>query len=252
MSRQLCITSVDGHTGFLIAELILTDPSFAQKIGSVTGLSLHPEAESCKELAKLGAKIVPHKPGRLKDVVSTLKSIEADAMCLIPPAHQDKFDITVELIEAVKKANIPNVCFVSSAGSDLAERDKQPRLREFIDLEAMFMAAKGDPSTSTGPMLTTGDELAAAASKALGEDLKFEDISEAEAKKVLHAQAESDMSEIQYLLEYYSLVREGKMNYISTTAFHDVTGGHPEEPPDFFKEYAQSFHQKRSHKKRKR
>lgn len=150
MSRQLCITSVDGHTGFLIAELILTDPSFAQKIGSVTGLSLHPEAESCKELAKLGAKIVPHKPGRLKDVVSTLESVGADAMCLIPPAHQDKFDIMVELIEAAKKANIPNVCFVSSAGCDLAERDKQPRLREFIDLEAMFMAAKGDPSTSTG------------------------------------------------------------------------------------------------------
>ncbi|KAG2421172.1 hypothetical protein HFD88_000788 [Aspergillus terreus] len=327
MSRQLCITSVDGHTGFLIAELIMTDPSFAQKIGSIAGLSLHPEAESCKELAKLGAKIVPHKPGRLKDVVSTLESVGADAMCLIPPAHQDKFDITVELIEAAKKANIPNVCFVSSAGCDLAERDKQPRLREFIDLEAMFMAAKGDPSTLTGyspvvvrpgfyaenlllysrqaqeegtlplpigsnhkfapialgdvaqvvahiltgegkhgfsdqhrgqlmvltgPMLTTGDELAAAASKALGEDLKFEDISEPEAKKVLHAQAESDTSEIQYLLEYYSLVREGKTNYISTTAFHDVTGGHPEEPPDFFKEYAQSFHQRRSHKKRKR
>lgn len=118
-------------------------------------------------------------------------------------------------------------------------------------------------------MLATGDELAAAASKALGEDLKFENISEcvsiirleglhwlllairAEAKKVLHAQAESDESEIQYLLEYYSLVREGKTNYISTTAFHDVTGEHPQEPPDFFKTYAQELHPKRSHKKRK-
>ncbi|KAL4918754.1 hypothetical protein BDW62DRAFT_61634 [Aspergillus aurantiobrunneus] len=326
MSRQLCITSVDGHTGFLVAELILTDANFKKAITSVTGLSLHPDADSCKELTKLGVKIVPHTPGRLKDMVSTLQGIEADAMCLIPPAHKDKFDMTVELIEATKKVNIPNVCFISSAGCDLAERDKQPRLREFIDMEAMFMSSKGDPSTSTGhspvvvrpgfyaenlllysrqaqeegtlplpvgtnhkfapialgdvaqvvahvltgqgkhgfsdqhrgqlmvltgPMLTTGDELAAAASKALGEDLKFENISEAEAKKVLHAQAASDESEIQYLLEYYSLVREGKTNYISTTAFHDVTGEHPQEPPDFFKTYAQELHRKRSHKKRK-
>ncbi|KAB8079710.1 hypothetical protein BDV29DRAFT_196826 [Aspergillus leporis] len=326
MSRQLCITSVDGHTGFLIAELILTDSNFKKAIGSVTGLALHPDAPFCKELSKLGAKIVPHKPGRLRDMVSSLKEIGADTMCLIPPAHTDKFNITVELIEATKKANVPNVCFLSSAGCDLAERDKQPRLREFIDLEARFMASKGDPSTSTGhspvvvrpgfyaenlllysrqaqeegilplpvgtnhkfapialgdvaqvvahvlsgkgkqgfsdrhrgqlmvltgPLLTTGDELASAASQALGENLKFEDISEAEAKKVLQTQSESDQSELQYLLEYYSLVREGKTNYISTTAFHDVTGGHPQEPPDFFKTYAQEFHPKRSHKKRK-
>lgn len=63
----------------------------------------------------------------------------------------------------------------------------------------------------------------------------------AEAKKVLHAQSESDKSELEYLLEYYSLVREGKTNYISTTAFHDVTGTHPQEPPDFFKSYEEEF-----------
>ena len=40
------------------------------------------------------------------------------------------------------------------------------------------------------------------------------------------------------MLEYYSLVREGKTNYISTTAFHDVTGVHPTEPDDFFKMYS--------------
>jgi hypothetical protein len=100
-------------------------------------------------------------------------------------------------------------------------------------------------------MLTTGDELASAASQALGTDLKFEDISEAEAKKVLHAQSESDESELQYLLEYYSLVREGKTNYISTTAFHDVTGAHPQEPVEFFKVYAESFRPKHVNKKRK-
>ncbi|KAF7172594.1 hypothetical protein CNMCM5623_004765 [Aspergillus felis] len=326
MSRTICVTSVDGHTGFLIAELLLTDETFKSQIKSVTGLTLHPHAEKCKELAKLGVKIVGHEPGRLKHTVQTLQQIGAEVMCLIPPAHKEKFDITMEMIEAAKKAGIANVCFVSSAGCDLAERDKQPHLRSFIDLEAAFMASKGESSTPTGhspvviragfyaenlllyseqaqkegilplpvgtnhkfapialgdvaqvvahvlcgkgkhgfadqhrgqlmvltgPMLTTGDELASAASQALGTDLKFENISEAEAKKVLHSQSESDESELQYLLEYYSLVREGKTNYISTTAFHDVTGGHPQEPVQFFKVYAESFHPKHVAKKRK-
>jgi hypothetical protein len=150
MHRKLCITAVDGHTGFLIAELILTDEKLKKHITTLTGLTLYPDAEHCKELSKLGAEIVPHKPGRVKNMVASLQEVGADAMCLIPPAHKDKFDITVELIEAAKKANIPNVCLISSAGCDMAERDKQPRLREFIDLEAKFMSAKGDPSTETG------------------------------------------------------------------------------------------------------
>ncbi|OJJ52249.1 hypothetical protein ASPSYDRAFT_137945 [Aspergillus sydowii CBS 593.65] len=53
--------------------------------------------------------------------------------------------MTVELIEATKKANIPNACFLSSAGCDLAERDKQPLLCEFFDMETMFMSSKGGP-----------------------------------------------------------------------------------------------------------
>ncbi|KAL5337478.1 hypothetical protein BJX70DRAFT_369468 [Aspergillus crustosus] len=326
MPRKVCITAVDGHTGFLIAELLLTDAHFKRQITSLTGLTLSPDSEHAQELSQLGATIIPHKPGRLKAMVSSLQEVGADALCLIPPAHEDKFDITVELIEAAKRANIPNICFLSSAGCDVAEREKQPRLREFIDLEARVLAAKGDASTETGhspvviragfyaenlllysrqaqeegilplpvgpnhkfapislgdvaqvvahvltghgrhgfndkhrgqlmiltgPMLATGDELATAASKALGEDLKFEDVSEAEAKKVLKAQSDSDASELQYLLEYYSLVREGKTNYISTTAFHDVTGAHPQNPPEFFKTYEAELHPKKSHKKRK-
>ncbi|GMF77392.1 unnamed protein product [Aspergillus oryzae var. brunneus] len=250
MSRQLCITSVDGHTGFLIAELILTDNKFKKAIGTVTGLTLHPDAPFCKELSKLGAKIVPHRPGRLRDMVSSLQEVGADTMCLIPPAHTEKFDITAELIEATKKANVPNVCFLSSAGCDLAERDKQPRLREFIDLEARFMASKGDPSTSTGhsPVII---RCVVKSWLLILSYPGWPSVQLTYQSKVLHAQSESDESEVQYLLEYYSLVREGKTNYISTTAFHDVTGGHPQEPPDFFKTYAQEFHAKRGHKKRK-
>jgi len=100
-------------------------------------------------------------------------------------------------------------------------------------------------------MLAAGEELAEAARQALGTDMQFEDISQAEAKRVLHAQALSDASEIQYLLEYYSLVKEGKTNYISTCAFHDITGQHPQEPVDFFKVYAGEFKEEHASKKRK-
>ena len=53
------------------------------------------------------------------------------------------------------------------------------------------------------------------------------------------------------MLEYYSLVREGKTNYISTLAFHDVTGQHPQEPVEFFKVYANEFKAEHVSKKRK-
>lgn len=316
MSRNVCITAGDGHTAFLIAELLLTDQNFSPKLGSISILSLHPNSSRSKELAQMGAKIIPHKPGRLREMVKTLKESGCDTVCLIPPAHKEKHDLTAELITATKKADIPNLLFISSAGCDLAERDKQPHLRSFIDLESLALAAKGDGSTSTGhspcviragfyaenlltyapqaqkegilplpvgennlfapialgdvaqvaahvltgvgkngfddrhrgqlmvltgPKLCTGKELAAAASAALGAEMQFEDISEAEAKKVLKAQSESDPSELEYLLEYYRLVREGKTNYIATTAFVNVTGNSPQEPEDFFKVYAESF-----------
>lgn len=150
MSRKLCITAVDGQTGHLIAELLLTDDDFSKKIASVTGLALDPNHENCKALKKLGATIVPHKPGKVREMVKTLHSIGADTICLIPPAHHDKVDITTELVEATKKANVSNVCFLSSAGCDLADPHKQPHLREFIHMESLVMSTKGDPSTSTG------------------------------------------------------------------------------------------------------
>ncbi|GJN66189.1 hypothetical protein PLICBS_000205 [Purpureocillium lilacinum] len=312
MSRKVCITAVDGHTGFAIAELILQHKEFSRKVDSVAGLAINPKSEHAQELKSLGAIIVQHKPGRVRDMSITLEEMGCDTICLVPPAHHDKFDICVELVEAAKRAAIPNVLLISSAGCDYADTTKQPRLREFIDLESLVLQSKGDASTPTGgspcviragfyaenlllyapqvkeegvlplpigenhkfalvalgdvaqvaahvltgkgkhgfddrhrgqmmvvtgPMLCAGNEPATAASKALGADMKFENISQAEAKRVLKAQSESDRSELQYLLDYYSLVREGKTNYIATTAFHDVTGKHPTEPDDFFRMY---------------
>lgn len=84
-------------------------------------------------------------------MVKFLKVSGADTICLIPPAHPEKYDITAELITATRKANVPNVLFLSSADADLAERNRQPHLREIVDLETLVLAQKGDPLTSTGP-----------------------------------------------------------------------------------------------------
>ncbi|KAI0857158.1 NAD(P)-binding protein [Xylaria cubensis] len=319
MSRNVCITAVDGQTGFLIAELLLSQP-FSSKVDSVVGLTLDPSAAKISELESLGAKIVEHKPGRARIMTKLLKDTKCDTICLIPPAHSEKMEISMELVNAAKKAGIPNVLLISSVGCDYASSRNQPRLREFIELESLTLAAKGDASTSTGhspcviragfyaenlllyapqaksegtlplpigknhkfapvalgdvaqvaahvlsgkgphgfddkhrgqmmtvtgPILCSGEELATAASSALGTDLQFEDISSAEAKRVLRQQSDSDETEKEYILDYYSLVREGKTNYIATTAFHDVTGNHPTQLTDFFKMYNEEFRPKK-------
>ncbi|KAF1950572.1 hypothetical protein CC80DRAFT_519958 [Byssothecium circinans] len=98
----------------------------------------------------VGATILPHKPGRMREMVKTLSKAGADTIRLVPPAHEEKFDICVELVNAAKKANVQNVLLINSVGCGLAERDKQPRLREFVDIKTLVFSAKGDSSTSTG------------------------------------------------------------------------------------------------------
>lgn len=150
MSRKLCVTAVDGQTGFLIAELILKHRDFSRKVDSVVGLTLHPDSEKVKELQGLGATIVAHKPGRVREMTKSLKDTKCDTICLVPPAHKHKFDICTELVTAAKKAGVTNVCFISAAACDYADPRRQPRLHEFIDLEVLVMESKGDPSTQTG------------------------------------------------------------------------------------------------------
>ena len=150
MSRNICITAVDGQTGFLIAELLLTSSIFLQKINTVVGLSLHPHSPKCKELEGLGAVVIAHNPGKEREMSKVLKDSGADTICIVPPTHRDKFDITVEIVNAAKKAGVQNVCLLSSAGADLATEVGQPRLREFISIEELVLATKGDPNIPTG------------------------------------------------------------------------------------------------------
>jgi hypothetical protein len=77
--------------------------------------------------------------------------------------------------------------------------------------------------------------------KTFGVPMSFQAISEREAQALLKPQGDTDPSELQYLLEYYGLVREGKCNWVATTAFEFITGVLPQNPEEFFALYAESM-----------
>ncbi|TVY73838.1 hypothetical protein Focb16_v006204 [Fusarium oxysporum f. sp. cubense] len=214
-------------------------------------LTMDPSSPEAKELQSMGANVVQHVLGCQREVIKVIKDTGCDTICLIPPAHPNKFDISAELVNAAAMSNVAN---------------RQPQLQEFIDLESLTLSAKGNSATQlghspvviragfyadnlllyapqaqkdgilplqigtghkfapdvaqvaahvltgkgqhgfddkhrgqmmvvTGLMLCAGEELATAASQALGVKMEFENISETEARKVLCAQSESDDSE---------------------------------------------------------
>ena len=106
MTRKICITAVDGNTGFLIAELILKNREFSKKADAVIGLALDPNSAHSEELKEAGASIVPHVPGRVGQMTKSLQKTGCDTICLVPPAHKDKMDMTEELVEAAKRAGV--------------------------------------------------------------------------------------------------------------------------------------------------
>lgn len=150
MSRNLAITAGDGQTGHLIAELILTNEVFSKKINSLTVTSLHPENERAQDLKAKGANLVGTTTGDKDGLVKAFRDANIDTICLIPPASSKKTELTQEMLEAAKEAEVQNVFFLSAAGCDMADEKKQPHLREFIRLESMVLACKGDAEVNTG------------------------------------------------------------------------------------------------------
>ncbi|KAI0351198.1 NAD-P-binding protein [Trametes cingulata] len=320
-TRKILITAGEGQTGRLIIDLLATDDDYVNKYEELTALVFSEQAKSVLQEYDT-VKTVVYDPNDEEMLVKTMSMV--DTCLLIPPARKDKAKITRSLLEAAKKAKTAqNLVLLSSAGADYAERDKQPRLREFIDLEALAMQPKGDPATgdtghspcviragfyaenlllyskqaqgegklplpigenhkfapialgdvaqlaayvitsegphgladtvrsqviiATGPQLVAGPELAVAASQALGAKMEFESIDEATAKKILNSEQgeEVDEAEREYLLEYYSLVREGKTNYTATTAMLAFFGHRGQEPTEFFQTYSAEFKPKK-------
>jgi len=317
-TRHILVTAGEGQTGRLLIELLLTDDEYASKYEKISALVFSEEAKD--KLAEFPTvEVHVHDPKHPKQAEKLMASI--DTCMLIPPSRKDKLDITRALLQAAQKTkNVVNLVLLSSVGCDYADPDKQPRLREFIDIEALALAPKSDPSTgdtahspviiragfyaenlllythsaqsqgklplpvdkdhkfapvalgdvvaiaaeiltsegpegiaehlrgqlivATGPRLVAGPDMAQAASQALGSKLEFESITEDHARTIL-AGAEIDDAEREYLLEYYSLVREGKTAYVADTAFQLMFGHRGQEPPDFFTVYSASFKPKR-------
>lgn len=111
---------------------------------------MNPDHEHCKELESMGAVLVPMVRDDVEGLTKVMKESGADTIMVIPPAVDDKVEVTKQMIEAAKAAGIPNSVLLSSAGCDMADPEKQPRLREFITLETMVMEAKGDTDTPLG------------------------------------------------------------------------------------------------------
>ncbi|EJF60300.1 hypothetical protein DICSQDRAFT_147971 [Dichomitus squalens LYAD-421 SS1] len=104
-----------------------------------------------------------------------------------------------------------------------------------------------------GPQLVSGDELGVVASQAPGTNMEFELIDEETAKIILNTDqgAEVDEAEREYLLEYYSLAREGKTNNTATTAFLAYFGRRGQELTEFFQTYAGAWWEEFRPKRRK-
>lgn len=342
MPHKIAITSGDGQTGHLIAELLLTSPEFKTKLGGKGLTVLTHDPEKTADLEKLGAIIVPvaaadttanstkkattDKGGKAaasnksSALVAAMKEAEIDTICLIPPARGNKVQLTHEMVEVAKKAGVQNVLLISAAACEYADAKEQPVLNSFLEIEAMVLAMKGvedvplghspcvirpalyaetlllvakqaqsegalrlpiGPNhkmapialgdvallaahiltgegkhgfddrhrgqliTATGPMMLAGEEIVTAIEESIGVKLEFEDIDPAQAKKHLTRESDLDPSEIELLLEYYALTRQGKLNYISTLAGFAVTGQPAQELTDFFKTYDGEFTRKR-------
>ncbi|KAJ7500811.1 hypothetical protein B0H11DRAFT_1994558 [Mycena galericulata] len=320
--RNVLITAAEGQTGRCLIELLTTDEDYIDKYSALSALVFSEDAKTALHAEFEGVEVQVFDPKNEELLVQAMEKV--DTCMLIPPARKDKAKITRALLETAKKAKtVTNLVFLSSAGCDYAEKDKQPRLREFIALETLAMAAKSDTSAAqtghspcivragfyaenlllytkqaqgegklpipidahhkfapialgdvaqllahiltsqgpqgladevrgqmmvaTGPIMVAGPELAQAASQALGARMEFQSISEKEAMTILHSEqgAEVDEAEKEYLLEYYSLVRAGKTNYVSTSAFHALFGHRGQELAEFFGAYAGEFKPKK-------
>lgn len=147
--RNILITSGDGQTGHCIADLLLTD-DFRSKYNALSILSTNPSQSS--DLADVGATVLEQDPEEtlVKDLVKMIKDNQINTICLIPPTHVKKLEITKKFVDAARDANVPNMLFLSSAGCDMADKEKQPRLREFVEMEKLVMEKKGDTETQAG------------------------------------------------------------------------------------------------------
>jgi len=89
--------------------------------------------------------------------------------------------------------------------------------------------------TLTGAESLSLDEMCQRASKVLGKNLRYKEISDEEAKKILSTIEWLDPSEAEVLLESYDLVRKNKLDMVSND-FQHLCGSPPSPIDEFWKE----------------
>jgi len=95
----------------------------------------------------------------------------------------------------------------------------------------------GQLLTMTGPTAMTGQQMAQHISKVVGKEIKFEDISNEEALKILSNVKMLDESEKMLLLEFYDLVKAHRTNFVTAHVFKTMTGRNPSSLDDFIQRH---------------
>ncbi|EIW57016.1 uncharacterized protein TRAVEDRAFT_49825 [Trametes versicolor FP-101664 SS1] len=277
-SRKILITAGEGPTGRLIIELLTTDDVYVNKYGELTALVFSEQANSVLEEFETVKTVVydPKDEGALVDAMSLV-----DTCLLIPPARKARLRATLARhpkgdTSSADTGYSPCLTRTGFYAENLLLYSKQAlgkgklplpigedhnfapvALGDVAQMTAYVVTSDGPHGlandvrdqviVATGPQLTAGPELPQAASQALGTKMEFESIHEDTMKKILSSEQgeEVDEAKLEYLLEYYALVRAGKTNYVATTAMLAFLGHRGQEPTEFFKTYSAEFKPKK-------
>ncbi|KUI61340.1 hypothetical protein VP1G_11220 [Cytospora mali] len=119
-----------------------------------------------------------------------------DHICLVPSAHKDKFDLSMEISSAVTKAGASNVLFLRSNGADYSTKEKQPGFRESVELENAAVSVKGDLDVRFWSLALCRSMIPTL--KTIGD---YRNLLTSEAECILQSQSDLDKSETQYIIE---------------------------------------------------
>jgi len=118
----------------------MTHGSYKDKIEAICAVAIEPKA--CSDLGKF-AQITSANFNDPKSIAEHME--KCNIVFLIPPACNEKKKMTSNMIEPTKLAHVKNVVFLSTAGIDMADPQKHPRLREFVELESHLLACACEP-----------------------------------------------------------------------------------------------------------
>ncbi|CAG8486994.1 1518_t:CDS:2 [Ambispora leptoticha] len=135
MAPKIIVTAVDGWTGYEIVKHITT-PDLVNKFGEIYATSEGPE--TIADVAELKQKkevtfLEIDSSKNLSKMEEVFK--KAEIAVLIPPAKTDKLQRSKNLIEACKTAGLKKVVLISMAAADVADKQKQPHIAEFQQIE---------------------------------------------------------------------------------------------------------------------